>query len=62
MFTQFPSYVAAQADANVTCSFLSQCGPELCKAFPVLLKSAPMSYGSIVRVDPNWMRVDDLLH
>ena len=33
----------AQADADVSCSFLSQCGPELCKAFPLLLKSAPLS-------------------
>ena len=29
--SQFPTYVTAQADADVACTFLSQCGPELCK-------------------------------
>ena len=59
---QFPTYVSAQVDADVSCSFLSQCGPELCKTLPVLLKSAPLSYSTVVKFSPNRMRVDDLLN
>ena len=49
-------------DADVAYSFLSQCGPELCKAFPLLLKATPLWSGTIVTVSPNCMRMDDLLN